>query len=95
MKYTYDENIEAAKKCPWRIHWIVGTMLVMVGLLLENPTILLQEIIHEPFIVFLYATLGGVVTSAISWLLMLFIPAPYAKLYRVAEQYEANRHQTY
>lgn len=90
MKYTYSENLDAADRCPWGIHCLVGMGLCIIGMIFEHPISLFDEMpqLFLPFL--LFTALGGMVLSIFSYLLMLIFPAPYARHVRKVEQHEAN-----
>lgn len=71
------QKLTVAKRLGFWAHWLIGGVLAIVGMLIENPSALLNEphLIAAGFVFF--GLLLGIISRAI---LLNLIPAPYAWL---------------
>lgn len=71
----YDKTLAAAKPLRFWAHWLIGGVLTVIGMLIENPS----AIVVEPTLLVTGFVVFGLITGIISKVLVMpLIPAPYA-----------------
>ena len=74
---AYDTNLAIAEQLPFRWHWAVGIVLFLLGVTIENPAAILQDLSALAVGMLFFGLMGGVISKII---LVRFFPAPYAVL---------------
>lgn len=74
---AYDTNLAIAEQLPFRWHWAVGTVLFLLGGIIENQEAILQDMAALAVGMFFFGLMGGVISKII---LVRLLPGLYAKL---------------
>lgn len=74
---AYDTNLAIAEQLPFRWHWAVGIVLFLLGMAIENPVAILQDLVALAVGMLFFGLIGGVISKII---LVRMFPAPYAVL---------------
>lgn len=74
---TYDKNLAIAEQLPFRYHWVIGAVLSLAGMAIENPSAILQDWQAIAVGMLFFGVLTGIISKII---LVKVLPTPYAML---------------
>ncbi len=74
---AYDTNLAIAEQLPFRWHWGVGIVLFLIGMVIENPAAILQDLAASAVGILFFGLIAGTLSKII---LVRMLPAPYAVL---------------